>query len=164
MKKKLKPALLILLLGFVGIQFIPTEFNQSNEILSSDISVAYEVPPKVKSILQISCYDCHSNNTKYPFYNKLQPVAWFLNNHIEEGKEELNFSEFASYSVRRQKSKLKSIISQIEDEEMPLSSYTIIHSDAILSENDREIIINWAENLRKKLRMKSEELRIKNGF
>ena len=153
-KLKLKPVLLITLLVLVGIQFIPTDFNQSDELLPSDISVAYAVatPKEVTTILQTSCYDCHSNNTVYPWYNKVQPVAWLLNNHIEEGKDELNFSEFTSYSTRRQKSKLKSIISQIEDEEMPLTSYTLIHSDAILTENDKKSLINWAEKLREILK------------
>ena len=99
----------------------------------------------------MSCYNCHSNNTQYPWYNKIQPVAWFLEGHIKKAKEELNFSEFGDYSKRRQKNKLKSIINQIRDNEMPLSSYTLIHRDAILSESEKSELENWISNLRDSL-------------
>jgi hypothetical protein len=92
---------------------------------------------------KLACYDCHSNNTYYPWYNKVQPVACFLESHISEGKAELNFNEWDTYSDRRKRSKSKSIVSQIEDEEMPLSSYTFIHGDANLSPKQKEKIINW---------------------
>jgi heme-binding protein len=111
----------------------------------------FDVPKNIEIQLKISCYDCHSNNTHYPWYNKIQPVAWFMEGHIEEGKEDLNFNEFGSYSKRRQKSKLKSIISQIKDDEMPLNSYTLIHSDAKLSLSERNEIMEWMNQLRDSL-------------
>ena len=106
-----------------------------------------KVPNNIKSKLQVSCYDCHSNNTNYPWYNKIQPVAWFLEDHIKQGKAELNFSAWDSLSNRRKSSKIRSIIKQIESNEMPLSSYTKIHSDAKFSENDRNEIIVWIDSL-----------------
>lgn len=139
---------LFLLIVFVGIQFIPTTRNQSNEVLETDFFKTFDAPNNVKDLLKNSCYDCHSNNTNYPWYNKIQPVSWLLENHIKEGKKELNFSEFGGYSKRRQKSKLKSIKSQIEKNEMPLSSYTFIHGVAILSEKDKELIYNWLDKLK----------------
>ena len=142
-----KKVLLILLIVLVGIQFIPTKRNQSNEILESDISKTYMLPAEIQTIFKNSCYDCHSNNTKYPWYNKIQPVSWLLENHIKKGKKELNFSEFGAYSKRKQKNKLKSITSQIRDNEMPLSSYTLIHRDAKLSEKDRDLIKQWVSKL-----------------
>ena len=92
-----------------------------------------------------SCYDCHSNNTKYTWYNEVQPVAWFLEDHVKEGKAELNFNEWDSWSNCRKKSKLKSIIIQIKDDKMPLSSYTIIHGDTKLSKKE---ITQWLTQLR----------------
>ncbi|MBL4939501.1 MAG: heme-binding domain-containing protein [Lutibacter sp.] len=136
---------------FVGIQFIPTNRNQSDEILESDFSKTFNVPSNIQNLFKKSCYDCHSNNTSYPWYNKIQPASWFLEKHIKEGKEELNFSEFGAYSKRKQKSKLKSIISQIRDDEMPMLSYTLIHGDAKLSTNEKQLIIEWVDKLRDSL-------------
>jgi hypothetical protein len=110
-----------------------------------------DVPDQIKNKLQVSCYDCHSNNTAYPWYNKVQPVAWFLESHVKEGKAELNFNEWDSLSNRRKASKLKSIISQIENDEMPLASYTIIHRNAVLSDSEKQDIINFLTELKNKL-------------
>ena len=145
--KTVKIILLILLVAFVGIQFIPTERNQSDIVPVTDFMLVNKVPNNIKSKLQVSCYDCHSNNTNYPWYNKIQPVAWFLEDHIKQGKAELNFSAWDSLSNRRKSSKIRSIIKQIESNEMPLSSYTKIHSDAKFSENDRNEIIVWIDSL-----------------
>jgi hypothetical protein len=134
--------------AFVGIQFVPTERNQSDVIPKTDFMLVNDVPKDIKNKLQVSCYDCHSNNTAYPWYNKIQPVAWLLENHVEEGKAELNFNEWGSLSKRRKKSKLKSIISQIKDDEMPLSSYTLIHRNAILTEAEKQEIIQWMTQLK----------------
>ena len=146
--KVFKKIIIFLLIAFVGIQFIPTTRNQSTEILETDFAKSFEVPQEIQTLLKTSCYDCHSNNTSYPWYNKFQPVSWMLQNHVNNGKKELNFSEFGAYSNRKQKSKLKSIISQIRDDEMPLFSYTIIHGDAKISENDKKLIMDWLTQLR----------------
>ena len=135
-------------MAFVGIQFIPTTRNQSNVVLKTDFSKTFNVPYNIQNILKNSCYDCHSNNTNYPWYNKIQPVSWLLENHIKEGKKELNFSEFGTYSKRRQKSKLKAVINQIRDDEMPLYSYTLIHKDSKLSASDKEVITKSLTELR----------------
>ncbi|MDG3582527.1 heme-binding domain-containing protein [Galbibacter pacificus] len=141
----------VLLIAFVGIQFFPTERNQSEAEYASDFMEVNTVPPMVQNKIKVSCYDCHSNNTKYPWYNKVQPVAWFLEDHIEEGKNELNFNEWGDYSDRRKNSKLRSIISQIEDDEMPLDSYTFIHRDAKFSESEKKEILKYMTQLKNKL-------------
>ncbi len=141
----------MLLVAFVGIQFIPTTRNQSDSVPSTDFMLVNNVPKNIQNKLQISCYDCHSNNTQYPWYNKVQPVAWFLEDHIKEGKAELNFNEWNSLSTRRKTSKLRSIIKQIENGEMPLDSYTFIHRDARFSEAEAEEIINWVTQLKDSL-------------
>lgn len=148
MKSYIKKALIVLLIVFIGIQFIPKTYNQSDTVLITDFMILFNVPKGIETQLKTSCYDCHSNNTYYPWYNKIQPVAWFLEDHITEAKGELNFNKFGDYSKRRQKSKLKSIISQIRDDEMPLSSYTLLHSDAKISAEDKKLIIEWLDNLR----------------
>lgn len=144
----IKKIAIALLVAFVGIQFIPTRRNQSDIIPKTDFMFVNDVPEGISKKIQVSCYDCHSNNTAYPWYNRIQPFAWFLEDHIREGKSELNFSEWENYSNRRKKSKLKSIISQIKDDEMPLWSYELIHDDAKLSEKDKELIMEWFGQLK----------------
>ena len=109
------------------------------------------VPATVEKSLRVSCYDCHSNNTDYPWYSKIQPFAWYLEHHIKEGKAELNFNEWGNLSDRRKNSKLRSIINQIEDGEMPLDSYTLIHRDAILSEANKSAVIEYMKKLKDSL-------------
>ena len=149
--KIVKIIALILLVVFVGIQFVPTERNQSDIIPKSDFVMVNKPPKNVSMILQESCYDCHSNNTDYPWYNKIQPVAWFLEDHIKEAKNELNFNAWNDLSNRRKNSKLKSIINQIEDDEMPLTSYTLIHRDAILSTSEKELVLNYMKQIKDSL-------------
>ena len=149
--KILKIIAIIALVGFVGIQFIPTERNQSYTVPETDFMLVHNVPETIQKKLQVSCYDCHSNNTQYPWYNKIQPAAWFLEDHIKEGKAELNFNEWDSLSSRRKASKLRSIIKQIENGEMPLDSYTFIHKDAKFSEAEAEELINFITQLKDSL-------------
>ena len=138
---------LILLVVSVGIQFVPTKLNQIEAIPKTDFLLVNNTPNDIGVLLLSSCYDCHSNNTNYPWYSKIQPIAWFLEGHIKEGKSELNFSEWANYSDRRKNSKLKSIISQIQDDKMPLLSYTIMHSDAVLSNSDKIKTIDYINQI-----------------
>lgn len=135
---------LLLLLALVLIQFFRPDRNISKRDFSNVITKQLFMPPEVQVLLQNACYDCHSNNTRYPWYVNVQPVAWLLSHHIRDGKKELNFDEFLSYSGRRQLSKLKSIAGSVKDESMPLSSYTLMHREARFSENEKELIIDWA--------------------
>jgi hypothetical protein len=109
----------------------------------------------VQKILIASCTDCHSNNTRYPWYANIQPVGWLLANHIKQGKAELNFSEFGNYSSRRQASKLKAIRYSVKDGSMPLSSYTFLHQDAKLSKENKALIIEWAAKTRDRFETKN---------
>lgn len=136
----------------MGIQFIPTTLNQHKNTSKIDFLLVNSTPRNISIILKKSCYDCHSNNTNYPWYNKIQPVAWFLENHIQEGKKELNFSEWVEYSNRRKKSKLKSIISQITNNEMPLYSYTFFHKEANISQFEKSLVINYIRSLKDSLK------------
>ena len=105
-------------------------------------------------MLQTSCYDCHSNTTVYPWYSNIQPAAWFLSNHIADGKREVNFSEFSTYSPRRQYKKFKEIGEQVKTDEMPLFSYTLIHRDAFLNPAQKLLIQNWVSSSMKEMELK----------
>ena len=110
---------------------------------SSNFTEMYKVPKNIETALRTSCYDCHSDNTNYPWYSYIQPVRSFLEGHIKDGKKELNFNEFGNYSSRKQRSKLDAISKQIKTNKMPLSSYTLIHGNAILTSTQKEDILNW---------------------
>ena len=149
--KRLKRIGLALLVVLVGLQVIPTRTNQNTEVASFDFIKTNKVPEDVGRMLLTSCYDCHSNNTNYPWYSRVQPVGWLLENHINMGKAVLNLSEFGGYSVRKQKSKLKSMTNQIEKDEMPLSSYTFIHHNARLTQDSKKILVGYLNALQDSL-------------
>jgi len=155
MKKILKLLVIVLFVAFIVIQFFrPTKNTSTNPAaFANDISNVYKVPEDVVLILQTSCYDCHSNNTKYPWYSNIQPVAWWLNDHILEGKKEVNFSEFASYSVGRKYKKFGEIIKELAENEMPMSSYTVIHRNAILNQAQKLSLSNWASAIRDSMKL-----------
>lgn len=149
-----KKILIGILIVLIAIQFIQPARNKNGQVLPTAISKMYSLPENVQATLKIACYDCHSNNTQYPWYANVQPVRSMLDWHIKEGKEELNFSEFGSYSHRRQINKLKAIANSIDDGSMPLSSYTLIHKNARLSPAEKISIINWARKTADSLTIK----------
>jgi hypothetical protein len=140
--KKIGMALFAIL---VIIQFIRPERNGNWEKSDNDISMAINVPSNVQQILETSCYDCHSNHTTYPWYTNIQPIGLWMQHHVDEGKEELNFSEFKTYKPKRQKHKLEEIAEQVNEHEMPLSSYTLIHKNAILTPEQNVALVSWAK-------------------
>ena len=148
MKKIFKRFSIVILVALVGIQFIPADVNKQEVISSSDIRNVYDVPDNVMNILENSCYDCHSNNTNYPWYSLVQPIRLIMDHHIEEGKEELNFSEFANYSERRKRNKMRAILEQIEKSKMPLPSYLWLHSDATISRKQKDSIVSFLNKLK----------------
>lgn len=143
LKRLLRALLLLAVLVFIIIQFFHPAKNDSGDD-SAGIATKFVVPADVGAILKTSCYDCHSNYTNYPWYSKIQPVDWWLDHHVQEGNEELNFSEFAGYSPRRQYRKFAEIREQIEKGEMPLEIYTVIHNEAVLNEQQRKTLIEWS--------------------
>lgn len=145
MLKKILIGIVVLLLI---IQFIRPARNNGNAAGPADITHAVTVPDSVMRILQVSCYDCHSNHTNYPWYTNVNPVGMWLQHHVDEGKQELNFSEFAGYSKKKMDHKLDEVIEQVDEKEMPLSSYTIIHGNAKLDKAQAEMLINWAKAAR----------------
>lgn len=126
------------------IQFIRPARNVGEAFTEKDITRAVTVPDDVMQILKVSCYDCHSNHTEYPWYVNIQPAGWLMQNHVNEGKSELNFSEFAAYELKKQKHKFEEIEEVIQKKEMPLSSYLWLHRDAALSPEQAEKLTSWA--------------------
>lgn len=148
----LKNILTVLLLLFIGIQFIDVEKNISQDESANTIGNHYNVPAKVQTILKTSCYDCHSNNTIYPSYSKLQPVKWWLADHVTSGKRHLNFDEFNTYSREKKLEKLDEILETVKEGEMPLASYTVIHQEAKLSASDLSEIEKWVNETKKEVK------------
>lgn len=150
MKTRSKILLAIVAL-IVLIQFIRPEKNVSLTESKNDIFLKYPASDSVRSIVRTSCYDCHSNNTVYPWYTNLQPIGLWMNHHVNEGKQELNFSEFLTYKTKKADHKLDEAIDEIKQGEMPISSYTLIHHNAKLSAEQRKEVIAWIETTRKEI-------------
>ena len=150
MKRFFKRLFLLLLLAFIVIQFFRPAKNIASgpQAYAKDISTIHAVPADVQVILKKACNDCHSNNTEYPWYNNIQPVAWWLAGHVRDGKNALNFSEFATYSLRKQYGKIQQVNNEVKNGGMPLSSYTIIHTSAKLSDAEKLSIANWTNAIR----------------
>lgn len=153
--KLIKIILLAILIVFAAIQFIQPGKNISNKILPADISKQFSIPENIQAVLKTACYDCHSNNTHYPWYSFIQPAAWWMASHIKNGKANLNFSEFGSYSTHKQQSKLKSMANAINDGSMPISSYTIMHKNAKLSDENKKLITDWVSTTKDSLEAKN---------
>ncbi|UKJ06108.1 heme-binding domain-containing protein [Solitalea lacus] len=145
-----------ILYGFLAviviIQFIRPAKNQSDGISANDISKHYSVPVDVQEALKTACMDCHSNNTVYPWYANIQPVAWWLQHHVDEGKDELNFSEFGAYSPKKANHKLKEVIESQQEGWMPIDSYTFLHKDAVLTQQQKDAIVNWAKVIQQQIK------------
>jgi len=147
MKKALRYTALGFLLVFIGAQFVRHAPNNGVAEGPGSIVTAHAVPAEVQKMLQRSCYDCHSNSTKYPWYAAVQPVAWWLSDHIVEGKAELNFSEFTRYDAKRAVRKLLSVSDEVRERHMPLNSYLLAHPEAKLTDAEVATLADWAEDL-----------------
>ena len=146
--KTIKKILFLLLIVLVVAQFFGPDKNQG-DIASIDAFISETHPSdEVKMILKETCFDCHSDVTRYPWYNNITPVNYWLNGHVEHGKEELNFSKWSSYSVKRKDHKLEEVIEKVEEKEMPLPSYTWTHSEAKLTDAQIKVVVDWAEKVR----------------
>ncbi len=146
MKRITKIISLLVLITLVVMQFIRPDKNEAGYE-----SIAYfenETKPndQIKKILKDNCYDCHSNQTVYPWYAEVAPISYWLSHHVDEGKEHFNVSDWKKYEDKKKDHKLEELIEEVEETEMPLESYTWIHGD--LEEHEKELLINWAKELR----------------
>ncbi|RTY89847.1 heme-binding domain-containing protein [Flavobacterium sp. GT3R68] len=144
MKKAIRIIVTIGFIVFLLMQlYQPARNLDDGQVLPEHFTKVYHVPQNVQAILRTSCYDCHSNNTNYPWYSYIQPGRIFMENHIKKGKKDLNFSEFGKYSKRKQGSKLEAIIKQMESGKMPIASYTLLHKKALITPTQKKEVINW---------------------
>lgn len=143
--KKIATGLLIIL---IAMQFYRPEKN----IAEGEYVAAFEAETKpsktVQQILETTCYDCHSANTVYPWYNTIAPVSYWLDDHIKDGKKHLNFSDWQNYSAKKKDHKLDELIEEVEEGEMPLNEYTWTHKEAKLTEEQKKSLIDWAKTTR----------------
>jgi len=102
-------------------------------------------PPEVEAILKRSCFDCHSNQTNWPWYSHVAPISWMVVRHVELGRKEMNFSEWGAYFPGTRKRKLQWMQRALHEEVMPLWSYRMMHPDARLSDNDRARLLEWIQ-------------------
>ena len=152
MKKFLFRRLLpVLALGLVAIQFVRPVRNIAAAPSPDDLSVKYPLPAEVRRLLEQACYDCHSNTTRYPWYESVQPVAWWIDYHVRSGKAQLNFSEFGAYSAKRAARKLDTLVNEVEQGGMPLPSYTWLHPAARLTAEQKKQLTAWADALHDQL-------------
>ena len=144
----IKKIVLVLIVLLLAAQFYRPARNLTVATGPNDITVKHAVPAKVQDALQRACYDCHSNHTRYPWYAEVQPIRWWLDSHIADGKRHLNFSEYGSYPTKRATKKAEEIADEVEHHEMPLKSYTWMHPEARLTTDEIKLITDWAEKLR----------------
>lgn len=144
--KWLRPIGVVGLLALVVIQFIPLKRNQQGYESVLAFEQETQVSPKLSSILKANCYDCHSNQTQYPWYSAVAPINFWLDEHVQDGKKHFNLSQWSEYSIKRKDHKLEELIEEVEEAEMPLPSYTWVHGS--LTEIERQTLLDWAQMAR----------------
>jgi hypothetical protein len=151
LKKVIKVVLIAVILGVVVIQFFGIDRTNPPVDRAQTLEATTNVPSDISLILGRSCNDCHTNQTIYPWYAHIQPSGWFLKNHIDEGRQHLNFSVWNTYNDRRKSKKLEEICEQVEGKAMPLPSYLWIHRDSILRDGDAQALCDWAKQEQAKI-------------
>jgi len=138
-----KKVLLGLLVLFLALQLIRPTKNQGPAPGPEDLIVRTDPDPGIKQLLITACYDCHSNQTRYPWYTEIQPVGWWITNHVKEGKSHLNFSALGQLPPKRVAHKLEECANEVSEGEMPLTSYKLVHPSARLTPAQRKLLSNW---------------------
>jgi len=147
----LKWVAIVLIVIFIGIQFVRPGLTNPPVDESQTIFARLQVPPDVVATFDRSCRDCHSNKTVWPWYTQVAPVSWWLKNHVNEGRRDLNLSEWAKLPADRQDRKLRQICDEVQDGQMPLASYLPMHPAAKLSEQDKKTLCEWTDKERERL-------------
>jgi hypothetical protein len=147
MKKVLKTTGWLLLIALVIIQFFHPEKNIHPGDQTASLSKLHAIPDDVKAILKKACNDCHTNNTDYPWYSKIQPVDWWLNKHVVDGKRHFNLDSLGAKPAWLRYHKLEEVIDEVKEGKMPLDSYTWIHKDAILTNEEKAKLTGWAQDV-----------------
>ena len=143
----MKKTLLVIFIVIIVIQFIRPEKNISNEVVN-DITTVMTVPENIQEIIKTSCADCHSNTTEYPWYSEIAPISWYLASHVNDGKNHLNFSEWATYNNNQKEHIIKDLEKELKSKKMPLNSYLWIHKNAVVSPEQYQILLDWVNTLK----------------
>lgn len=133
----LKIILAVLIIAFIGAQFVPVD--RTNPPVTGEI----QAPVEVSEILKRSCYDCHSNETVWPWYSRVAPVSWLVVSDVNEAREHMNFTEWNKYSAKKKGEKIEEIWEEVESGEMPLWFYVPLHPEVKLSSADKELLHKW---------------------
>ncbi len=155
--KKIKTFGLFILVILIVIQFFPIDKSVPESSMSTDFITATNPPAEVANLVKSACYDCHSYQTKYPWYSNVAPASWWLADHIDDGRDELNFSTWTDYSPKKAAHKIKEAIELVGDEqEMPLPPYTWIHSEARLTDKQRKTLTDWFQTIREDIQARAD--------
>jgi hypothetical protein len=150
-KKILRYSLLILVAAFVIMQFFRIDKTNPEAVPAEDFFVAMTPPEDIKTLIENSCYDCHSHHTTYPWYSNIVPVSWWLKDHIDHGRKHLNFSVWTTYSTKKAAHKMEECFEEVGEGEMPLKSYLLTHGEARMSETDKNKLVAWFKTMYKEL-------------
>lgn len=157
MKKIIKIVLVILIIAFVVIQFFRPERTSSFVYDENHITKKMNVPDNVQKILKRSCFDCHSNHTVWPWYSNIAPMSWLVAKDVRNGRAKMNFSEWGKIPASKREARLEAICDKIKEDEMPLPNYLLIHRDAALSQQEKDILCAWSEAELKKLEEENDK-------
>ncbi len=148
MSKKVKTILLGIIGVLLVIQLFQIDKTNPPVRLEEDFIQIKQPPENIENLLRTACYDCHSHETKYPWYTSVAPISWWIRHHIDEGREHLNFSTWSQYDADRQDHKLEECDEEVREGEMPLDSYTWVHGEAQLTDQQRQVLADWFKSIR----------------
>ena len=149
--KWIKRLLILIVVLLVVIQFVPVKAPSNNINTSNDLVSVEKLDGDVSVILKSSCYDCHSSQTHYPWYSYMAPVSWLVANDVKEGRAKLNFSDWGLNNKRRKIRQLEDIKEQVQQGEMPMGIYTVIHKKAKLTESQKQLLLKWTDGMANKV-------------
>ena len=147
----MKKLLIIVIVLLVAIQFITIDKTNPPIDMSKDFISLINSPSELGTVIKSSCYDCHSHHTKYPWYSNVAPISWLIKDHINNGRNHLNFSTWADYSEKKKDHKLEECIEMIKSGEMPMNGYVMLHDEAEITHEQKMKLISWFSELRDSL-------------
>ncbi|MGB0430986.1 MAG: heme-binding domain-containing protein [Bacteroidia bacterium] len=148
--KLLLKIILVIVLIFGIMQLFRIDKTNPETVIENQFSIVEDAPEDVLNIMKNACYDCHSNQTKYPWYSNVAPISWVVKDHIDEGREEMNFSEWGSYSDGKRHHKLEECLEEVAEGEMPLKGYVVWHSEALLTPQDTAVLFSfWRKTMKR---------------
>jgi len=155
-KRIVKIVLIVIVVIFIGMQAVRPTLSNPPVDESQTINARTQMTPQAAAILDRSCRDCHSNKTVWPWYTQIAPVSWWLSGHVNDGRRNLNLSEWGKLAPDRQDRKLRQICDEVQDGQMPLSSYLPMHPVAKLSDQDKKVLCDWTDAERQRLTSSSK--------